>query len=104
QERRQEARELQGSEALLKQVKANLDKLNDPRSRSKTEQATIAQEGYFQQQLQKEQQRYQETQQQISTLSEQLATYNALDADIANQEAILQHSQNGYQNYLNHQK
>lgn len=103
-ERREEATELQGSEALLKQVKANLDKLNDPRSRSKTEEATIAKEGHFQQQLQKEQQRYQETQQQLSTLSEQLATYNTLDTDIANQDAIQQHSQNGYRNYLNHQK
>jgi exonuclease SbcC len=103
-ERQQEARELQGSEALLKQVKANLDKLNDPRSRSKTEQATIAKEGHFQQQLQKEQQRYQETQEQLANLSEQLAMYNTLDSDIANQDAIQQHSQNGYQNYLNHQK
>jgi exonuclease SbcC len=49
-ERQQEARELQGSEALLKQVQVRLDKLNDPRSRSKTEQATIAKEGQFQQQ------------------------------------------------------
>jgi exonuclease SbcC len=103
QERRQEAKELQGSEALLKQVKASLEKLNDPRSLSKTEQAIIAQENNFQQQLQKEQQRHQETQQQLVALSEQLAVYNTLDADIANQEAILQHSQNGYQNYLKHQ-
>ena len=103
-ERQQEVRELQGSEVLLKQVQANLDKLNDPRSRSKTQQAIIAREGHFQEELQKEQQRYQETQQQLSTLSEQLATYNTLDTDIANQDAIQQHSQDGYKNYLNHQK
>jgi exonuclease SbcC len=103
QERRQEIRGLQGSEVLLEQVKANLDKLNDPRSRSKTEQATIAKEGHFQQQLQREQQRCQEIQRQLSTLSEQLATYSTLDADIANQDAIQQHSQNGHRNYLNHQ-
>ncbi|HZU02229.1 MAG TPA: hypothetical protein VFA10_21350, partial [Ktedonobacteraceae bacterium] len=103
-ERQQEVRELQGSEALLKQVKANLDKLNDPRSRSKMQQSIIAREGHFQEELQKEQQRHQQTQQQLATLSEQLATYNTLDADIANQDAIQQHSQNGYRNYLNHQK
>ena len=104
QERHKEIRELKSSEALLNQVKIDLAKLNDPRSRSKTEQATIAQEDHFQQQLQQEQQRYQKTQEQLSILSEQIATYNTLDADIANQEAIQQHSQNGYRNYLNHQK
>lgn len=101
---RQEAESLNGSNTQLKQVKLELEKLNDPRSRSKTQQAMVAQEGRFAQQLQEEQQKEQELQQQLQGLQEQLAVYKSLDADIGLQDAILQQSQSGHQNYLQNVK
>jgi exonuclease SbcC len=104
QERRLEARELQDSDAQLRQVRAELGKLNDPRGLSIAQQTIIARVDQFEQQLQTEQQRLRETQEHLNMLQEQLAVYSMLDAEIASQEALLQQSQRGYQNYLQNEK
>ncbi len=104
QERRTEAEELRGSETQLKEVNAQLAQLNDPRSRCKMQQAIVAQEDHFTRQLQSEQQKGQDSEQQREQLQLQLAAYASLDADIAQQEAVRLSCQDGYQNYLQHQK
>ncbi len=101
---RQEIAGLKGSEALLKQVEADIAALNDPRSQSRAQQAVVEKAGYFEQQLQGEQQRWQETQQQLQVLAEQLSIFAALDDDINQQEAIRLSSYEGYQNYLKNEE
>ncbi|HEV2662099.1 MAG TPA: hypothetical protein VGU68_15935, partial [Ktedonobacteraceae bacterium] len=104
QERRQEAEALRGSDAQLQEVNAQLAQLNDPRSSSKTQQSIVAQEEQFTRQLQSEQHKGQEGEQQLEQVKQQLSTYASLDADIAQQEATRLSSQDGYQNYLQHEK
>jgi exonuclease SbcC len=101
-ERRRAMNELSGSKAQLDQVKAQLTQLNDPRSRSKTQLAIVAQEDQFTSQLQSEQQKMQETESQAQQVQTQLAAYTSLDIDIAQQEVIQRNSYDGYQNYLQH--
>jgi exonuclease SbcC len=103
-ERQQEAENLKDSGEQLEQVNAELERLNDPRYHSRTQQDIIAHEKDFEQQLQTEQQQWQETQQRLQTLQEQIKVYDSLDADIAAQEALAQHSQAGYLNYLTNEK
>ena len=104
QERRVEVEGLRGAETQFKQVSASLEALNDPRTRSRAEQATIAQEDYFEQQLQMEQQRQQEMSQQLQALQAQLLDFATLDSDIAQQDALLRLSENGYKDYLQNEK
>jgi len=104
QERRQEAEGLRGSDAHLEAANAELAQLNDPRSRSKTQLAIVAQEDQFTRQLQSEQQKGQETEQQLEQLQKQLAVYASLDSNIAQQEAMRLSSEEGYRNYLQHKK
>ncbi|MBV9709905.1 MAG: hypothetical protein JO011_03185, partial [Ktedonobacteraceae bacterium] len=101
-ERRREASTLSGSKGQLEQVEAELRQLNDPRSRSKTQLAIVAQEDQFTSQLQNEQQKKQETEAQAQQVQTQLTAYTSLDADIAQQEVIQHNSYDGYQNYLQH--
>lgn len=100
QERRVELEHLQGSDAQFKRIKAELAALNDPRGLSRAQQAVVAQEAQYQQQLATLQQRQQETQGKLQELNKQVATYATLDSDIAQQEAILALCQEGYQTYL----
>ncbi|MBO0782571.1 MAG: hypothetical protein J2P37_27465, partial [Ktedonobacteraceae bacterium] len=100
QQRRAELKELRDSEEQLQRCEAELAVLNDPRSQSKTQQHTIAQESHFSQQLQAEQQRHTAIFEQIQQLEQQISTYNQLDTEITRQEALLQSSQSSYQNYL----
>jgi len=95
QERRQETEGLRGSDAHLEAANAELAQLNDPRSRSKTQLAIVAQEDQFTRQLQSEQQKGQETEQQLEQLQKQLAVYASLDSDIAQQEAMRLSSEEG---------
>jgi exonuclease SbcC len=104
QERRQEADALRGSDAQLQEVNAQLAQLNDPRSSSKTQQSIVAQEEQFTRQLQNEHQKGQEGEQRLEQVKQQLTTYASLDTDIAQQEATRLSSQEGYQNYLQHEK
>lgn len=97
---RQQLAELKGSDLLLKQTETELLTLNDPRSRSKTQQHIVEQESLFTKQLYDEEQRLAQTQEQIVLLDTQLAQYNELDNLITQQEAKRLSSQSGYQNYL----
>jgi len=103
-EREGQAEELRGSGDGLAQVKRELSKLNDPRSRSKAQQEIIKQEPGHQRHLQEEQQKEQETEQQLQGLEQQLLVYADLDVHIGEQEAICQHSQDGYQTYLKNEQ
>ncbi len=104
QARRLEATALQGSAAQLKQVDAELATLNDPRSASKTQQAIIAQEEYYQQQLEMEQQRQQAVLQKIQLLDAQLAVFSELDDAIAHQDTIMHACHASYQRYLQNEQ
>ncbi|GHO93837.1 hypothetical protein KSF_038850 [Reticulibacter mediterranei] len=99
-ERRQKAESLRGSENLLKGVETDLDQLNDPRTRSKAQQHTIAQESSHLEQQRGEQQRAFELQRRLQELQQQLAAYEQLDANIARQDALLQMTRPGYHAYL----
>ncbi len=99
-ERRQKAESLRGSENHLKGVEADLARLNDPRTRSKAQQHTIAQESSHLEQQRGEQRRAFELQQRLQDLQQQLAAYEQLDADIARQDALLQLTRSGYLTYL----
>jgi len=100
----QEAGPLHGSAGQLAKVKAQLDTLDDPRSRSKAQQEIIKQEPAYQQQLQAEQQQQQNIDQQLLSLEQQLLVYVDLDTAISEQEAMLQQSQAGYQTYLQNEQ
>ncbi|HLZ61469.1 MAG TPA: SMC family ATPase, partial [Ktedonosporobacter sp.] len=104
QERRREAETLSGSEARLKQINAELVALNDPRSLNKAQLVTIEQEGAVTRQLQAELEQQQQISQRLQGLQEQLAAYEALDTNIAQQEAVIQLSRAGHQNYLQNEK
>ena len=104
QERREQAAQFKGSDALLAQIKAELASLNDPRSQSKAQQAIVAQEASYQQQLQAEQQRQQETLRKIQALDEQLVVYASLDEDIARQDAVSKQRENGHRLYLKNEQ
>ena len=104
QERRQEAAQLKGCDALLAQMNSELAALNDPRSQSKAQQSIIAQEAYYQQQNQIEQQRQKETQCKIKELDEQLIAYTSLDEDIAWQETMIKQWEKGYRLYLQNER
>jgi len=99
-ERRQQEAELRGSDRQLAQVKAELQQLNDPRGQKNAQHEIIKQEPLYQQQLQAKQQELQEVEQQLQTTDQHLATYAQLDAQIGEQEALLQHTLNGYKTYL----
>ncbi len=104
QERRQEAASLQGSAAQLKQINAELATLNDPRGASKAQQAIIAQEAYYQQQLETQQQRQQAVLQKIHQLDALLAVFSELDDDIVRQDTIMHTCHAGYQHYLQNEQ
>ncbi len=104
QERRREIEGLRGAGAQLKQVEADLEALNDPRARTTAQQAIIAQEGHFTKQLQVAQQQQQQTAKQLQELQEQLVAYTGLDDNIAQQDAIMQSSERGFQDYLQNEK
>jgi len=99
-ERKRQADELRESEQKLKEINQQRDALNDPRSQSKTQQAVIKQEATFQQQLQAEQQKVEESEEQLRQLEQQLAHYAELDAQIGQQEAIVQQCGSRYSIYL----
>src|SRR5205807_582368 len=99
-----EADTLRGSAGQLAKVKAQLDTLDDPRSRSKAQQEIIKQEPAYQQQLRAEQQQRQNIEQQLLSLEQQLLVYADLDTVISGQEATLQQSQAGYQTYLKNEQ
>jgi exonuclease SbcC len=99
-ERKRQADELRESEQKLKEVNQQRDALNDPRTQSKTQQAVIKQEATFQQQLQAEQQKVEESDEQLRQLEQQLAHYAELDAQIGQQEAIVQQCGSRYSIYL----
>jgi len=100
QERQREAGTLRGSADQLRQVEAQLDALDDPRSHSKAQQEIIKQEPTYQQQQLAEQQKQQQIMQQLKELDRQLVVYADLDSSISEQDAILQRTQAGYQSYL----
>ncbi len=100
----QEADTLRGSAGQLAKVKAQLDTLDDPRSRSKAQQEIIKQEPAYQEQLRAEQQQRQNIEQQLLSLEQQLLVYADLDTAISGQEAALQQSQAGYQTYLKNEQ
>jgi exonuclease SbcC len=104
QARCQEYETLKDSATLLAQVERELSELHDPRTRSAAQQEIIAREGYYQRQLQSEQQQQQKIQQQLQQLEEQLNAYATLDAAIAQQEALLLQSEAGYHSYLQNVK
>src|SRR5947207_6198485 len=96
QERRQQAKELRGSDEQLKEVEQALVRLNDPRGQTKAQHEIIRQEPTYQRQLQAEQEKLQATVQQLVVLDQQLQIYAELDMRIGEQETILQERQNGY--------
>jgi exonuclease SbcC len=102
-ERGQQAEELRDSTFQLEHVGMELASLNDPRSQSKVQQATIQREGEYQAQLRQEQRRQQEIAQRSQELEQQLAQYADLDGRIGEQEAIRQACQQGYSTYLKNQ-
>ena len=100
QERRQQAKELRGSEEQLNQVKQGLEKLNDPRGQRNAQYEKMKQEPIYTRQLQSEQQKLQATEQQLQALEQQLRAYAGIEVRIGEQEAILRQAQDGYQGYL----
>ncbi len=104
QEWRHEVEGLKGSEAALKQVEADLQRLQNPRSRFATQQNIVAGEAQFLQQSREEQQRLEGIQGQMQLVQEQLLPYTALDRDIAMQQLIVQQNEDGYKNYLQNEK
>ena len=100
QERREQTKALSGSDRQLEQVKAELERLNDPRGQKNAQHEIIKQEPTYQRQLQAKQQELQEVEQQLQSAEQQLASYAQLDAQIGEQEALLQHALQGYQTYL----
>ncbi len=100
QERREQTKTLSGSERLLEQVKAELQQLNDPRGQKNAQHEIIKQEPLYQQQLQAREQELQAVEQQLQSAEQQLALYAQLDAQIGEQDALLQHTLNGYKTYL----
>jgi DNA repair protein SbcC/Rad50 len=104
QERQQEVQALSGVAGQLVNVKAQLEVLDDPRSRSKAQQEIIKQEPAYLQQLQVEQQEQQKKEQRLQSLEQQLENYASLDTTIVEQESILQQSQAGYQAYLQNEQ
>jgi exonuclease SbcC len=104
QERRLEAAQLKGCEALLAQMESELTTLNDPRSQSKTQQSILRKEAYYQEQLQAEQQRQQEILDKIQDLDKQLTIYTSLDEDIAQQETVIKQCEHSYRLYLKNEQ
>ena len=103
-ERQQEVQALSGVTGQLVNVKAQLEALDDPRSRSKAQQEIIKQESTHQQQLLVEQQQQQKVAHQLQSLEQQLQHYANLDTTITEQESILQQSLAGYQAYLQNEQ
>ena len=93
-------KQLSGSDRQLEQVKAELLQLNDPRGQKNAQHEIIKQEPMYQRQLQAREQELQEVEQQLQSVEQQLALYAQLDAQIGEQEALLQHTTNGYKTYL----
>ena len=99
-QRQQRADELNKSAEELKDVNQQLQALNDPRSLSKTQQATIQKESTYQQQMQTEQRKAQEIEEQLAQLEQRLSRYADLDAHIGQQEFIQQDCGASYSTYL----
>lgn len=97
---REEAITLQDSGARHRQLTAELDQLNDPRSQSRVQQSTISREEAYQEQLQTEERRQQAIRVEMQSLTEQLAVYATLDSDLYKQEGISQQSAVGQRLYL----
>ena len=104
QERRLEAAQLKGCEALLAQMESELATLNDPRSQSKTQQSILRKEAYYQEQLQAEQQRQQEILDKIQDFDKQIIVYTSLDEDIARQETVIKQCEHSYRLYLKNEQ
>ena len=104
QERRQQARELQGSGEQLGQVKEQLKHLNDPRGQTKAQHEIIRQEPTYRRQLQERQRELQATEQQLQSLEQQLQVYIHLDEHIGEQEATQQRTSAGYKTYMQHEQ
>ena len=104
QERRQQAKELSASGEQLKLVGLELDRLNDPRGETKAQHDIIKQEHAYQQQLEAQQRELLVTAQQLQVLEHQLSEYAELDKRIFEQEAVLQHSHNGYKAYMQNEQ
>ena len=102
-ERGQQAEELRDSAAQLELVRQELAQLNDPRSLSKVQQATIQREAEYQGQLRQEQEKQQRIEQLLQGLHQQLAEFKDLDANIGEQDAIRQVCQQGYNTFLKNQ-
>src|SRR6202043_1104340 len=98
-----QAGELRDSEQRLRQVEEQIKALNDPRSASKAQQATIKREPDYRQQLQTEESQGQQHEQQLQDLQQQLAQYSGLDAYIGQQEAVREQCKAGYNTYLKNQ-
>ena len=99
QELRTEAAQLKDSEPRLKEIQAALAELNDPRAQSREQQSIIIRETDFQQQLLNQQIKLQETEQALQLLETELAIYDTLDNDIAQQELLNQQCAAGYTRY-----
>ena len=99
-QRQQRADELNKSAEELKDVNQQLQALNDPRSLSKTQQATIQKESTYQQQMQTEQRKAQEIEEQVRQVQQHLRRYTDLDAQIGQQESIQQDCGASYSTYL----
>ena len=100
QERREQVKVLHGCKQQLEEVKAELQKLNDPRGETRAQHEIIKQEQTHQQLLQANQQKLLSSEQELGTLQQQLATYAELDKLIAEQEVQQQRSVTGYRIYL----
>jgi exonuclease SbcC len=99
QELRTEASQLKDSETQLKELQATLAALNDPRAQSREQQNIVARETDFQQQLLNQQLKLQETEHALQQLETELAVYDTLDKDIAQQELLSQQCAAGHIRY-----
>lgn len=104
QERRRQTKELGGSNEQLKQVRLELERLNDPRGQTKAQREILKQEPVYQRQLEERRQELQATEEQLLALEQQLSHYSDLDARTGEQEAVLQQSLNGYRAYLSNEQ
>ena len=104
QERRRQTKELGGSNEQLKQIRLELERLNDPRGQTKAQREIFKQEPVYQRQLEERRQELQATEEQLQALEQQLTDYSDLDARTGEQEAVLQQSLSGYKAYLSNEQ
>ena len=104
QERRRQTKELGGSNEQLKQIRLELERLNDPRGQTKAQREIFKQEPVYQRQLEERRQELQATEEQLQALEQQLTDYSDVDARTGEQEAVLQQSLSGYKAYLSNEQ